>query len=192
MLPFIALAMLAVLPFVLLSAFVEINSLPFSAYEKGANARASSIFFETGEIPEHVTSIGRDMKINTGGIDPFPRLQNIEENRQWSKAMIEQAMVNTCLVIYFRCGKKDINLLWSFMPNKNGSVSQILSAPSSINLDCETATDVEYGKYGRHLFKGAIGDETLSENFGGTATNYHYSRPATGTGCSFYDLVDLR
>jgi hypothetical protein len=106
--------------------------------------------------------------------------------------MIEQAMVNTCITLQVRCGKDDVGLLWSFMPNESGPVAEIRAGPVSTDLDCEGATELDYARYGRHLFRGAIPEGMLSEVSGGTVRNYYYSRPMNDPGCSFYDMVDLR
>jgi len=192
MLPSIALLMLAVLPFVLLSVFVGISGLPFPGYEKVANDRARSVLHETGQVPQSVTVFGRQVAVRADELDLFPLRQSVVENRGWRKAMIEQAMVNTCITLQARCGKDDVNLLWAFMPGDNGRVSDIRAGPVSSGLTCEGATDADYAEYGRHLFREAIPEGMLSEELDNTVLHYHYSRPQAGAGCSFYDMVDLR
>ncbi len=192
MLPSIALLMLAVLPFVLLSVFVGIGGLPSSEYEKVANDRARAVLHETGQVPQSVTVFGRQIAVRADELDLFPLCRGVEENRGWRKAMIEQAMVNTCITLQVQCGKDDVNLLWAFMPGANGRVSDIRAGPVSSSLTCEGATDADYAQYGRHLFREAIPEGMLSEDLDNTVLNYHYSRPETGAGCSFYDMVDLR
>jgi hypothetical protein len=98
MFPFIALLMLAVLPFVLLSVLAGISGLPPSQYEKMANDRARSVFHETGQVPGNVTVLGMEITVNADKLDFFPVRQGVQEGRQWRKAMIEQAMVE-----YLRC-----------------------------------------------------------------------------------------
>jgi hypothetical protein len=192
MFPFIAFLTLTVLPFVLLSVLAGIGGLTSSAYERMANDRARSAFHETGQVPENVTVLGRQISVRADELDPFPVRQGVQESRQWRKAMIEQAMVNTCITLQVRCGKDDVGLLWSFMPNESGRITEIRAGPASASLDCEGATDVDYARYGRHLFREAIPEEMLREVSGDTVLNYYYSRPATDAGCSFHDMVDLR
>lgn len=192
MLPSIAFLMLAVLPFVLFSILAGISGLPSSEYEKMANDRARSAFHETGQVPENVTVLGRRIAVSADTLDLFPVRQGVQENRQWRKAMIEQAMVNICITLQVRCGKDDVNLLWSFMPNESGPVAEIRTGPVSTSFDCEGATDVDYARYGRYLFREAIPEGMLSEVSEGVVRNYYYSRPTTDPGCSFYDIVDLR
>jgi len=192
MLTFTTVVMLAVLPVVLLVVFTGITGLPSSEYEKTANARACSILYETEQVPERVTVIGRDIAVRDGEPDVSPMRRAIMDERQWQKAMIEQAMVNTCITMHIKCGKKDVDLLWAFMPNVEGPVSEIVTGSALSNLDCDAATDVEYARYGRHLFKEAIEEQMLSVTHDGNNMNYHYSRPVAGSGCSFYDMVDLR
>ena len=192
MFPFIAFLMLAVLPFVLLCVLAGIGGLTSSAYERMANDRARSAFHETGQVPENVTVLGRRIAVRADTLDFFSVHQGVQDSRQWRKAMIEQAMVNTCITLQVRCGKDDVDLLWSFMPNESGPVAEIRAGPASTSLDCEGATDVDYARYGRHLFGEAIPEDMLREVSGDTVLNYHYSRPATDSGCSFHDMVDLR
>jgi hypothetical protein len=192
MFPFMAFLMLAVLPFVLLSVLAGISGLPSSQYEKMANDRARSVFHETGQVPGNVTVLGMEITVNADKLDLFPVRRGVQEGRQWRKAMIEQAMVDTCVALQDRCGKDDMALLWSFMPNDSGPVAEIRAGPVSTSFDCEGATDVDYARYGRHLFREAIPEEMLTEDSGGTVRHYYYSRPATDSGCSFYDMVDLR
>lgn len=192
MLTFNVFVMLAVVPFVLFAVFAGINGPPSSVYEKGASDRAMSVLHETGKLPERVMVIGRETVVKADELDVSTVRRSIEENRQWRKAMIEQAMVNTCITMLVKCGRDDVGLLWSFMPNRNGPVSEILTGSISPDLDCVSATDADYARYGRSLFMGAISEEMLSEAVGGGVMNYHYSKPAGGVGCSFYDMVDLR
>lgn len=192
MLASVVFLMLAVLPVMLLTVFGGIHGLPASEYEKVANDRARSVLFQTGQVPENVTVFGRQIAVRAGELDLFPVRQGTQGDRTWRKAMIEQAMVNTCVMMQVQCGKDDVDLLWAFMPNEGGLVSEIRAGPVSTSLDCETATDVDYARYGRHLFREAVPQEMLSEVSNGTVLNYRYSRPATDAGCSFYDMVDLR
>jgi hypothetical protein len=192
MLASVVLLMLAVLPVMLLTVFGGIHGLPASEYEKVANDRARSMFHETGQVPENVTVFGRQIAVRADELDLFPVRQGTQEDRGWRKAMIEQAMVNTCVMMRVRCGKDDVNLLWAFMPNESGLVSEIRAGPVATSLDCETATDVDYARYGRYLFREAVPEGMLSEISNGTVMKYHYCRPATDAGCSFYDMVDLR
>lgn len=192
MFPFITFLMLAVLPFVLLSVLAGISGLESSEYERMANDRARSAYHETGQVPENVAVLGRQIAVRANAVDLFPVRQGVQESRQWRKAMIEQAMIDTCVALQVRCGNDDVGLLWSFMPNESGQVAEIRAGPVSTNLDCEGATDVDYARYGRHLFRETIPEEMLSEVSGDTVQHYYYSRPATDSGCSFYDMVDLR
>jgi hypothetical protein len=192
MLASVVLLMLAVLPIMLLTVFAGIDGLPLSEYEKVANDRARSILHETGQVPENVTVFGRQIAVRADELDLFPVRQGTQEDRRWRKAVIEQAMVNTCVMMQAQCGKDDVDFLWAFMPNESGLVSEIRAGPVSTSLDCETATDVDYAWYGRHLFREAVPEGMLSEMSNGTVMNYRYSRPATDAGCSFYDMVDLR
>ncbi|MBP7527256.1 MAG: hypothetical protein KA801_05000 [Syntrophorhabdaceae bacterium] len=188
----IVLLMLAVLPAMLLTVFAGIDGLPLSEYGKVANNRARSVFHETGQVPENVIVFGRQIAVRADELDLFPVRQGTQEGRGWRKAVIEQAMVNTCVMMQVQCGKDDVDLLWAFMPSESGLVSEIREGPVSTSLDCETATDVDYARYGRHLFREAIPEGMLSEVSNGTVLNYRYSRPAKDAGCSFYDMVDLR
>ncbi|OPY03707.1 MAG: hypothetical protein A4E60_00004 [Syntrophorhabdus sp. PtaB.Bin047] len=192
MLPSIAYLMLAVLPFVLLSVLAGIGGLPSSKYEKLANDRARSAFHETGQVAGIVTVLGREITVNADKLDFSPGRQGMQEGRQWRKAMIEQAMIDTCVTLQVRCGNDDVDLLWAFMPNESGPVAEIRGGPASEDFDCRGATDLDYARYGRHLFREAIPEGMLSEISGGIVRNYYYSRPATDSGCSFYDMVDLR
>lgn len=192
MLPFIAFLMLAVLPFVLLSVLAGISGPPYSQYEKMGNDRARSAFHETGQVPENVTVLGRQIAVGADKLDLFPVHQGVQEHRQWRKAMIEQAMIDTCVALQVRCGKDDVNLLWAFMPNESGPVDEIRAGPVSTTFDCEGATEVDYARHGRHLFRQATPEGMPSEVSGGVVRKYYYSRPATDSGCSFYDMVDLR
>lgn len=186
------LLMLAALPVMLLAVLGGIHGLPASEYEKVANDRARSVFFQTGQVPENVTVFGRQIAVRSDELDLFPVRQSTQEDRAWRKAVIEQAMVNTCVMMQVQCGKDDVALLWAFMPNESGLVSEIRAGPVSTSLDCEMATDIDYARYGRHLFREAVPEGMLSQISNGTVMNYRYSRPATDAGCSFYDMVDLR
>lgn len=192
MLPSIALLIFAAVPFILLTVFAGISGLPSSEYEKMANDRARSAFHEMGQVPEKVTVLGRQIDVRSDELDLFAVRQGVQEKRQWRKAMIEQAMVNTCITLQAKCGKDDVTLLWAFIPNESGRVSEIRAGPASTSLDCEEATGADYARYGRHLFREALVEEMLSEISNGTVLDYHYSRPVAGAGCSFYDMVDLR
>lgn len=194
MLTFVAVAMLAVLPFVFLTVFAGISGLPPSEYEKAANDKAISVLYETGQVSGNVTVIGREIAIRGDKLHMSPVYQGVWEDRLWRKAMIEQAIIDTCITMLTKCGEYNIDLLWAFMPNENGPVSEMVSGPVSVSLDCETASAMDYARYGRYLFRQAIPEEMLSITAEDVAMNYHYSRPAkgTGSGCSFYDVVDLR
>ncbi len=192
MFPFIAFLTLAVLPFVLLSVLAGITGLPSSEYERMANDRARSAFHETGQVPENVTVLGRQIAVRVDELDFFSLRQGMQESRQWRKAVIEQAIINTCITLQTRCGNDNVDLLWTFMPNESGPVAEIRAGPVSTNLDCDGATDLDYARYGRHLFREAIPEGMLSEVSEGVVRNYYYSRPTTDPGCSFYDIVDLR
>lgn len=192
MLPSIVLLMLAVLCSVLLSVVAGISGLPSPKYERMAKERAESVFHETGQVPENVSVLDRRITLRADELDLFSVRQGAREGRSWRKAMIEQAMVNTCITLQVRCGDDNVGLVWAFMPNESGPVSEIRAGPVSTTLVCEEATDVDYARYGRHLFREAIPEGMLSETSGGAVFNYYYSRPATGAGCSFHDMVDLR
>lgn len=194
MLTFVALVMLSVLPFLFLTVFAGISGLPLSEYEKAANDKAMSVIYETGQAPGNVTVIGREIAIRGDKLHMSPVYQGVWEDRQWRKGMIEQAIIDTCITMLTKCGEYNVDLLWAFMPNENGPVSEIVSGSTSVHLDCENATAMDYARYGRYLFKRAIPEEMLSITVESAVMNYHYSRPATGTGsgCSFYDMVDLR
>ncbi len=191
MLPFITFMVLTLLPFILLSIIAGISPLSSSKYEKMANDRARSAFHETGQVPGNVTVLGRQIAVRADEPDLFPVRQGVQESRQWRKTVIEQAMVNTCITLQVQCRTDDVGLLWAFMPNESGRVAEIRAGPVSTSIACEEATDVDYARYGRHLFREAIPEEMLSEISNGEVLNYHYSRPARGAGCSFYDMVDL-
>ncbi len=186
-----AILMLAVLPFVLLSVYVGITGLPPSYYDQVAQDRAKGEYYaSSGTMPESVTVLGRNIAITAGDVDISAISYVTRDWVRYRKAMVEQALINTCITLQTRCQQNSIDLLWAFLPASSGAVSDVLSGESSSTLDCSSATSTEYARYGRYLFQTAIPSEMLATSAGAM----YYSKPsgASSTGCSFQDLVDIR
>lgn len=186
--PYTAILMLAVLPFVILSVFAGIDGLSPSDYDRATYDRAKSDLYVSGRLPDNpeYPVYGRNVPVNSSHVDNSSLGRAIEDSRGWRKAMAEQAMINTCLYLQAKCGKEDINLLWAFLPQPEGDATDILK-DTSPSFDCSTATDTEYGKYGRHILKQAIPEALLHDSKSGKVMVY--SKPSQGVGCAFQDLV---
>lgn len=191
--PILASLMIALIGLVMLSGFVGLSGLPVQDYEKMAKQKALSAYHVTGAVPASAVVIGRTIDLPAGTVSVSRQRKAAIDVLEWRKAMVEQVIVNTCITLSNKCGKKDRTLLWAFMPANQGLVSDLLVGGSAGALDCATATSVEYAQYARYIMNGAL-DATLlaTINFEGTSLNYYYSKPSTGEGCSYNDLVDLR
>ncbi|MHB8108837.1 MAG: hypothetical protein ACYDHW_02265 [Syntrophorhabdaceae bacterium] len=190
MMPYITIFMLAILPFIVLSVFTGIHGLPSPDYDRAAYDRAKSEVFMGRTIPGNLTVYGRDISVDPNNIDNSASLHAAKDRRGWRKAMVEQALINTCIYLQARCHRNEISLLWAFLPQEKGEIyTDIWKENDASSLDCSTATDREYAEYGRYIFKNAIPRTALSDVATGTMG---YSKPLNGDGCSFYDLVDLQ
>lgn len=88
----------------LMTIFVS-QGLSDREYQSLAKKKAVSEYYSTKTMPSSVTVIGRSVPINAGDVD-VSHLQRAEYDRiRQQKAMIEQAIVNTCITLYQTCGR---------------------------------------------------------------------------------------
>ncbi len=176
-----------------LSIFAGVKGLPTESYEQKAKEKALSVYHETGAVPASAVVMGRIIDIPAGTVSADHGHRISLDVLKWRKAMVEQALINVCINEQLRCKSKDIHLLWAFMPANSGLVASLLSGVSSGTLTCAGAAGTEYARYGRYLLNSVLSLEMLNPIvFGGTTLNFYYSKPGSGEGCSFYDIVDLR
>lgn len=172
-----------------------LTGLSTADYARQAANSASSSFFVTGSVPSSVVVLGRTISTANLNVQNSSKAAELNYRRiELKKAVIEQAVVNTCLTLQAKCNVDDTTKLWAFMPNAGGQIStDILGGTTAATLNCGTATISDYANYGRYLFKTAIAASDLSaETIGGVNYNPFYSKPASGTGCGYQDLVEFK
>jgi len=191
--PAMIMVILSVVSLMVLSIFSEIRPLPREEYDKAARQKVLSAYHQTGSLPSSAVVFGRAVTVPAGSVSVDRQRKVAFDVLDWRRAMVEQALINTCITMMARCGKKDKALLWAFMPSDQGLVSSLLSGTTAGSLDCGTATATEYEQYGRYLLNRVLDTSTLAAiSFEGSSLNFYYSRPAIGEGCSYSDVVDLR
>lgn len=189
----LVMVMLGIVPIIIFSFVAGISGLPAKYYNKQAENRALSVYHQTGSIPGSATVIGRTVTVPSGAVKPDRIRAMAADTMKWRKTMVEQALINVCLMAQSKCGNNARNLVWAFMPSSSGTVASLLSGTTSSTLNCATATEPNYAQYERYLLNNAIDSSTVAAvTFEGASLNYYYSKPSIGEGCTYNDLVDLR
>lgn len=88
----------------------------------------------------------------------------------------------------------DPSYLFAFLDSRGGKVSDLLTTGTTVNtIDCNTATEADFEKYGRYLVRNALGTVALpAVVLDGVTREFYYTKPTGGAGCGYTDIVELR
>jgi hypothetical protein len=174
-----------------------IMPLPTTVYKFEARKEAVGQFFVTGSVPSSVTVIGRNIPINPADIN-IAEIGILDRKViDHRRLLIEQALVNVCITLQATCDTQANHLVWAFLEDDSGPVSDIWSGATRNTINCATATQTEYMEFGKHLIRQSfplhVFDSPVVLN--GITKTFYYSRPRGapigGEGCSFTDIVSL-
>lgn len=175
----------------------SIEPIPETTYINEAKKGAIGAFYVNNTIPSSVDVMGRTINIDSSDINISNINMSDVKNINRRRVLIEQALINTCLTLQATCGRNSNNLVWAFLENNSGLISNIWNGPIQNTINCATATQDDYARYGKWLIRSSIHPSIASPvMLNGVNRNFYYSRPQGypigGNGCSFKNIVEIR
>jgi len=103
--PAMVMVILTVVSLMVLSVFAEIRPLPREEYDKAARQKVLSAYHQTGSLPSSAVVFGRAVTVPAGSVSVDRQRKVAFDVLDWRRAMVEQALINTCITMMARCGK---------------------------------------------------------------------------------------
>jgi hypothetical protein len=174
------------IPAMLLTLDVAVHPPAQVSYNDMAYKRALSAYYQTGAAPTTVNVMGAT--VNVGVVDITEYNYQYLDQLTWKKINAEQAVLATCNQLMNKCNTSDITKLFSFMPSGSGTLQSLLTAsPTKSTINCGVPSD--FTQYGLYMLQQALAAADTSQTVAGTTYNFYYTKPASGSGCYFLDIL---